>query len=141
MPTNYTISSTQNFFSVIFANLTLSLEAANTLDEHYFFSSIIPKPTRPTTQIGSDNAAATCYFNSTTFQAYLYTKRPKTYPANSTSDNGAFAPWPYAVQVEQIADSGTGTPTCLDSSGNSLGDFSVKEQNKQCSCNYLNTGT
>jgi hypothetical protein len=141
---NYTISSTQNYFSIMFANITLSLRAADTPNEHYFFSTVMRKPTRPTTQIGSSNLAATCYFNTTTFQGYLYTRIPKTYPKASTdsgSESGAFSPWPYAVKVEQISASGRGTPTCLDPNGNSMGDFSVQGQNEQCSCNYLNTGT
>jgi hypothetical protein len=141
---NYTISSTPNYFSIMFANLTLFLRAADTPNEHYFFSTVMRKPTRPTTQIGSSNVAATCYFNSTTLQGYLYTRMPKTYPNTSTdsgNESGAFASWPYAVSVEQTATSGSGTPTCLDRNGNSMGDFSAREQNEQCSCKYLNTGT
>jgi hypothetical protein len=140
---NYSISSTENYFSIMFANLTLTLKSANTLNEHYFFTTTMRKPTRPTTQIGNSNVAATCQFDST-FQAYLYTRMPKTYPSSTTSsetESGAFAPWPYAVSIEQIATSGAGTPTCLDPNGNSLGDFAVSESNRQCSCDYLNTGT
>lgn len=69
----------------------------------------------------------------------------KTYPSNGTAtdtnENQPFAAWPNAVRIEQMAASGTGSPTCLDPSGNSLGDFSVQQQGEQCDCLYVNTGT
>lgn len=100
------------------------------------------KPTKPVGQLGSENVQATCYFNSTTFQASLYTKMEKTYPNNSTAiTTEPFAPWPYAVKVEQVVGAGEGTPTCLDPSGNSLGNFSVSDGSQLCDCLYLNTGT
>jgi hypothetical protein len=78
------------------------------------------------------------------FQAYLYTKMEKTYPSNSTASTNAteaFAPWPFAAKVEQVAGAGAGTPACLDASGNVLGDFSVSDTTQLCDCVYLNTGT
>lgn len=145
-PNNYTISSTQNYFSLVFNSLTLSLKSAGNADEHYFFQTTMSKPTKPTTQLGSQNVAATCYFNATTFQGYLYTKKLKSYPqatasTTETSENGAFPPWPYAVKIEQVSGSGEGTPTCLDPSGNSLGNFGVEDTTQLCDCLYLNTGT
>jgi hypothetical protein len=67
----------------------------------------------------------------------------KSYPDNSTDtmSSDPFAPWPYAVKVEQVAASGANTPDCVDSSGNSLGDFSVEDGSQLCDCLYLNTGT
>jgi hypothetical protein len=95
------------------------------------------KPTKPTTQLGSDNVAATCYFNDTTLQAYLYTKMANTY--NGTA--GAFETWPHAVKIEQVTGAGAGTPDCQGPSGNSLGDFSVQDGTQLCDCLYLNTDT
>ncbi|TVY83482.1 hypothetical protein LSUE1_G002711 [Lachnellula suecica] len=142
---NYTISSTSNPFSITFANASLSLQSAGNSDEHYFFQMTMQKPTLPTTQLGSENVAATCYFNQTNLEGYLYTKMAKTYPttanATDTNENQAFAAWPNAVKIEQVATSGSGTPTCLDPSGNSLGDFSVSQQGETCDCLYINTGT
>lgn len=140
---NYTISSTPNVFSLMFSNASMSLMNSGTSQEHYFFQISMQKPTKPAGQLSSENVASTCYFNETTFQAYLYTKMPKTYPNNSTDTNTTepFAPWPYAVKVEQVAASGSGTPTCLDPSGNSVGDFSVSDAGQLCDCLYLNTGT
>ncbi|CZR55040.1 uncharacterized protein PAC_04926 [Phialocephala subalpina] len=139
---NFTISSTQNYFSIVFSNLSLILQKEGASDEHYFFQTMMQKPTKPSVQLGSSNVASTCYFNSTTFQGYLYTKMPKSYPNNSTNTTTeAFTPWPYAVKVEQVAAAGVGTPTCLGPSGESLGDFSVEDGTQLCDCLYLNTGT
>ena len=116
---------------------------AGTDQEHYFFQLNMQKPTKPSGQLGSENVASTCYFNQTTLQAYMYTRMPKTYPSNSTDTNSTdpYAPWPYAVKVEQVAGSAAGSPTCLDPSGKSVGDFSVSEPGQLCDCLYLNTGT
>ncbi|KAH9207292.1 hypothetical protein DL95DRAFT_527979 [Leptodontidium sp. 2 PMI_412] len=142
---NYTISSTPNYFSIVFSNASLSLMKAGADDEHYFFQTMMDKPTKPVAQLGSENVASTCYFNSTTFQGYLYTKMPKTFITNNTNSttdtNTPFAAWPYAVKVEQVASAGDGTPTCLGPSGESLGDFSVADGTQLCDCLYLNTGT
>lgn len=122
----------------------MSLLNGGTDQEHYFFQFNMQKPVKPAAALTSSNVASTCYFNQTTFQAYLYTKMEKTYPSNSTSSTNTtepFTPWPYAVKVEQVAGAGAGTPTCLDSSGNSLGDFSVSDRSQLCDCLYLNTGT
>ncbi|KAE8451372.1 hypothetical protein EG329_004001 [Mollisiaceae sp. DMI_Dod_QoI] len=141
---NYTISSTSNYFSILFTDLSLSLQNPGASDEHYFFQTMMQKPTKPSVQLGSQNVASTCYFNSTTFHGYLYTKMPKSYPSNSTNttdSSQAFSPWPYAVKVEQVAAAGEGTPTCVGPEGQSLGDFSVQDGTQLCDCLYLNTGT
>ncbi|KAG9235932.1 hypothetical protein BJ875DRAFT_494615 [Amylocarpus encephaloides] len=137
------ISSTPNPFTTLFNNLTLSLRLANQADEHYYFSTNIPKLTKPTTQIGENNVAAACNFNNTVLTGLLYTRRQKSYPsANAIStEAGAYKSWPYAVEIEQVATSGSGTPSCVDPSGTSLGSFEVPEQGQQCECEYLNSGT
>jgi hypothetical protein len=141
---NYTVSSTQNYFSIVFSNATMSLMNAGTDQEHYFFQINMQKPTKPATALTSSNVASTCYFNQTTFHAYLYTKMEKTYPSNSTTSTNtteAFTPWPYAAKIEQVTGAAAGTPTCVDSSGNVLGNFSVSDGTQLCDCLYLNTGT
>lgn len=140
---DFTISSTPNVFSIMFSNVSLSLMSVGTSQEHYFFQISLQKPTKPAGPLGSADVASTCYFNDTTLQTYLYTRLPKTYPINNTdtNTNGSFASWPYAVKIEQVAASGSGTPTCLDPSGNSVGDFSITGGDQICDCLYLNTGT
>lgn len=114
---------------------------AGQADEHYFFQLSMSKPTKPTQQLGSENVAATCYFNDTTLQGYLYTKMKKSYPKDESVHEGGFDPWPYAIKIEQVKGAGQGMPECKDPSGKSLGDFSVEDGTQLCDCLYLNTGT
>jgi len=140
---NYTISSTDNPFSLVFANASLTLQDAGQSSERYTFQVEMKKPVVPATSITNDNTAATCYFNSTTFEASLYTRMTKSYPPNSTDSRNstAFVPWPYAVQIEQLASSGSTVPECFDSANNPVGNFSVEQSGKVCNCLYLNYGT
>lgn len=141
---NYTISSTDNYFTIQFSNLSLSLLHEGANDEHYFFQTNLQKLTKPAAQLGSQNVASTCYFNETTFQGYLYTKMAKSYnttSTNGTDSSGAIEAWPYAVKVEQVTGAGADVPTCVDPSGQVLGDFSVDDGTKLCDCLYLNYGT
>jgi len=141
---NYTISSTDNLFSIVFSNLTLSLMNSGQSDEHYYFSTTMQKPTKPSVALTDQNLASTCYFNQTSFEGYLYTKMAKTFPsggANETDTGQPYAEWPYAVRVDQMSGGGSGTPTCLGPDGQSLGSFSVADASQECECLYLNTGT
>lgn len=141
---SYNISSTDNYFSILFTNASLTLANAGAADEHYYFQTAMQKPTKPVVQLGSQNVASTCYFNQTMLQGYLYTKMPKTLSSNVTEEMGggdAFEAWPFAVRVNQVANAGVGTPTCVDGSGNSLGDFGVADTSLTCGCDYMNTGT
>lgn len=141
--TSYTISSTPNYFSIVFTNVSLSIQNSGQEDEHYFFQITMQKPTKPAEQLGSQNVASTCYFNQTIFQGYLYTKMNATYSDSTTgnSTGGSYALWPHAVRVEQIANAAANSPTCLGPSGESLGNFSVADTSQECQCLYLNTGT
>ncbi|KAI6713555.1 hypothetical protein JHW43_003910 [Diplocarpon mali] len=139
----YSISSTENYFSFVFANASLSLMNAGADDEHYLFQISMQKPTKPVAQLGEQNVASTCYFNSTTLQGSLYTRMPKTFSPNDTNGQveiQALTAWPYAVRIEQVAAAAQGTPTCLDPQGMSLGDFSVPDTTQECDCLYMNTG-
>ena len=68
----------------------------------------------------------------------------KTYPdgggKNETLDGSTYTPWPYAVMIEQVSGSGSGTPTCVDVDGNELGDFGASGGG-DCLCSYMNTGS
>ncbi|RDW87640.1 hypothetical protein BP5796_03334 [Coleophoma crateriformis] len=141
---SYMISSTDNIFSIVFSNQSLELKDAGLATEHYSFQMATQKAVIPSAALTSENIAATCYFNQTIFNAMLYTKMAKTYSSTSrtgSTESKTFAPWPYAVRVEQIAQSGPRTPSCLDASGISLGDFSLSEAGDPCDCLYMNTGT
>jgi hypothetical protein len=143
---DYSISSTDNVFTIMFANKSMTLNDAGTDTEHYLFEFEMQNEIIPNGLLTSANVATTCYYNQTMFQGMLYTKMEKTYPANvtasATNTTEAFTPWPYAVKVEQIANAGSGTPTCVDTQGNEVGgDYSVADTTQSCDCLYLNTGT
>jgi hypothetical protein len=121
------------------AEMTLLKEGQE--DEHFFFQLNMSKPTKPTSQLGDQNVAATCYFDDTTLQAYLYTKREKTYPLNEVGEGGGFMPWPGAVKIEQVAGAKLGSPRCVDGSGGNLGEFGDEDGTQLCDCLWLNTGT
>ncbi|TAQ90721.1 hypothetical protein B7494_g898 [Chlorociboria aeruginascens] len=138
----YLISSTSDPFSIMFTNASLMLQDPTLDSEHYFFQTLIQKPTIPSVLLTSADVASTCYFNNTMFKAYLYTKMAKTYPESGSGNaGGVYGEWPFAVKVEQVATSGIGTPSCLDVHGDSVGDFSVPTSGELCDCLYLNTGT
>ncbi len=158
-PPTYTISSTQNPFSILFSNSTLTLQDANLPTERYTFRIPMSKPVIPSSPIMSSNIATTCYFNSTVLTASLYTKMAKSYPSSSSSSNSTasstssstgsagggqgstgdpvFAPWPYAASVEQVATGGNDVPECFDMQGNRVGSF-VAETGGECDCRYQN---
>lgn len=142
--TPYIISSTPNYFSILFSNATLSLRNPNQADEYYYFSTTLQKPTKPAAQLGSENVASTCYFNQTVFEGYLYTKMNAALGGSISSANGtgvgAYKPWPYAVRVKQTSAAGSDTPTCLGPDGQVLGDFSVADASQECGCTYANAG-
>jgi hypothetical protein len=147
-PPSYTISSTDNPFSIVFSAMPLTLKDSGLSTEYYsFVLTSMNKPVVPSTAITTANIATTCYFNQTSLEARLYTKMAKTYlsPSDSspgTSDNStaSFAPWPYAAYVDQSDSGGPNVPQCYDNSENQVGYFAV-ETGGECSCLYQNYGT
>jgi hypothetical protein len=147
-PPSYTISSTDNPFSIVFSAMPLILLDSGLSTEHYsFVLTSMNKPVVPSSAITTTNIATTCYFNQTSLEARLYTKMAKTYPPSSESSSGtssnsttSFVPWPYAAYVDQMDAGGANVPQCYDNSGNAAGDFAA-ETGGECSCLYQNYGT
>ncbi|KAI9705911.1 MAG: hypothetical protein M1836_005317 [Candelina mexicana] len=149
---NFTISSTDNPFSIVFSNISLQLWDKGTDSERYAFQLPIDKPVSPSAPITADNSNAICYFNRTTLQAYLYTKKGKTYPAasstlpSSTTGSSTISghqPWPYAVKIEQVISGGGDVPQCFKKINGNTGDritagLAPKRATDQCSCLYQN---
>ena len=89
-----------------------------------------------------------CYFNDTTLQGELYTKKPRTYPQGATStppDSGqAFNVWPYAVTATQTTTGGADVPECYHMTatgarGDRITDgYAPKSANDVCGCRYKN---
>jgi hypothetical protein len=147
-PPSYSISSTNNPFSIVFSAMPLTLKDSGLSTEYYsFVLTSMNKPVIPSSAITTGNIATTCYFNQTTLEARLYTKMAKTYPTSSESSSDSsgnstapFSPWPYAAYVDQTDSGGPNVPQCFDNQGNGMGYFSA-ETGGECSCLYQNYGT
>ncbi|KAI9829976.1 MAG: hypothetical protein M1826_005149 [Phylliscum demangeonii] len=160
-PANFTIRSTENPFAPMFEGLPLQLLDEDLPTERYAFLLSIDKVVIPSSAITDDNAAASCYYNGTTFQAELYTKKPRTYPspaplsssasaaasspkpASATAQADDFGPWPFAVRIQQLIDAGVGRPTCYKTVDGRLADRipdgpQPRPGRSSCSCLYRN---
>ncbi len=146
-PPSYSVSSTDNPFSIVFSAMPLTLVDSGLTTEHYsFVLTSMDKPVVPSSAITTANTATTCYFNQTSLEARLYTKMAQTYPTSAGSSSGtsgnstgSFAPWPYAAYVAQTDSGGSNVPQCFDNSGNAVGNFG-DETGGECSCLYQNYG-
>ena len=152
---NLTISSTDNPFAINFANATLNLVDKGTDNERYTFTTMVQKAVFPSFNVK-------CFYNDTHFTADLYTRKPKSYPTNSTSPSttssaadagatagsptgGAFADWGFAMDATQYASGGVDVPACYQLDNGQPGSrvtsgYSVMPAADFCSCAYQNYG-
>lgn len=143
---DYLISSTNNPFALEFTNATLKLESAGESTEAYTFQLDMQKVVVPSAPLTADGVTTNCFYNSTTFSATLYTKKASTYSitnGTSSSSSQAFKPWPYAVEVSQVADGGNGTPDCYEVVNGNIGQrvtVGTEPVSQQCVCSYQNYG-
>lgn len=147
MRSNLTISSTSNPFSITFANESLiyTNTSGNLSSARYTFSFRMSKTVIPSTSITSNNAAAECFYNQTTFTGTLYLESSRTYPttnADSTS-LGGYTPWPYAIKITQSSPGGQDVPVCYETVNGNVGDriltaVTPEPQSNMCSCDYRN---
>jgi hypothetical protein len=147
----FNISTAPNPFVAQFSNVSLSVLNANQATERLTFSFPMTAAVVPTSAVGDNNAATTCYYNHTVMSATIWTRKPAEYPKNlttpvssadgSTLSSTTFDPWPYAVQLEQVQDAQDGPPDCRDDEGNPVGNFMVPAGgDAECSCDYANFG-
>lgn len=104
----YKIQSGDNPLALDFDDVDLTLVSKGQDSERYHFQFTMDKTVIPSTSITDDDSSAVCYFNSTTFTGYLYTKMEKDYPTDDESTSA----WPYAVRAEQSIGGGEDVPTC-----------------------------
>lgn len=111
--------------------------------EHFTFRTTTTKEVQPR-QLTDDNALVSCYFNSTIFQASLYTKEAKTFPAEGQEVPGvSYEEWPFRVVVEEVASGGENTPNCYKKVNGVIGEritdgITPQDAGNQCSCQYKN---
>ena len=110
---NFTISYSKSPFAVIFTDEPLNLLDKGLESERYSFSFKYERTVIPSLGVN-------CFFPDTTFEANLYTKRPKSYPdklSNSDStDSGnssiPFQDWKFAMDAKQFVGGGSTVPKC-----------------------------
>jgi hypothetical protein len=138
----YQVSSTDNSYGVQFSNIPLTLVGAGQSSEKYQFHAILDKVVSTTV----DGSAATCYYNSTTFQGTLYTKMAKDYPLSGQAvPSGGHPLWPFAARLEQIAGRDS-APNCFKSENGQLGAritdvVTAPDGDSLCDCLYKNWRT
>jgi hypothetical protein len=135
---------------ISFTSTDLAVVGAGTDDEHYRFQISFNKVDDISNMALTEHTAgpATCFYNSTTFQGYLYTKMARTYPASDQSlPADANEAWPYAARLEQVVGGGLNVPNCwTEDPGGRLGAnvtqaLSAMPGGQLCSCLYINYGT
>lgn len=142
---SYTISSVDDS-SIPFSKVPLKLISQGKDSEHYMFQLSFDKQVNLTSSLTNDGSDTTCFYNSTTFQAYLYTKMASSYPPKGISPNSeaSYDAWPYAVRVEEVVGGGDNVPNCykmVDGQiGNQIESDSLKPQDagSLCDCLYMN---
>lgn len=143
---SYQISSTDNPFAITFKNAPLSLLDSGLDSERYRFQITTDKVVQPSGSITDDNSQATCYYNGTNLQAYLYTKMAKGYPTTQQTIDATYPPWPFAVRVEQVIAGGNNVPNCYKTNNGQLGQrissgLDAQDAGSLCSCLYKNWRT
>lgn len=136
---NYKISSTDNELSIDFEDVDLVLYSEGQDSERYHFQFTMDKEVVPSTSITDDDSSTVCYFNSTIFTGYLYTKMEKDYPTDDASDN----PWPFAVRAEQSVGGGENVPNCYKTVDGQMTEqitdgLDAMGASTLCSCLYRN---
>ena len=147
IPSNLTISG-NNPFGITFTNQTMTYisSSANSSSPRYTFSFTTTKAVIPSPAITSNNAVAECFFNQTTLSGALYLSAPRNYPVGIGSDStstGGYQPWPYAVEISQIAAGGQNVPNCYETVNGAVGDRIVngldsEPDSTECICGYRN---
>jgi len=123
------------------------ISSTNESSEAYTFSVNMHKTVIPNVTLTADGASTDCFYNGAIFSAVLYTKKEKTYPArNQTPQSaaGAYMPWPYAVEVQQVANGGAGVPDCYKMINGNTGEhvpIGTEPDTQTCECRYQNYGT
>jgi len=148
-PSNLTISSTNNPFSISFTNQSLLYTPAsstNASSAHYTFSFTQSKSVIPSTSLLSSGAAAECFFNNTIFTGTLYLDAASTFPSGSLASEtgiGGYTPWPYALEISQTSGGGADVPACYEMVNGGVGNrittaTTPEAGSAECICDYRN---
>lgn len=143
-PDTYQISSVDDPFAISFTS-DLNLIDKGEDSEHYRFQITFDKKVIPSTSLTDDDSSTVCFYNSTTFQSYIYTKMSQDYPpSDMKTTNASYAPWPYAVRVEEVAGGGDSVPNCYKANNGVIGErvksdsLKAQDAGALCDCLYMN---
>ena len=167
---NFSISSTNNPFSIDFRDKSLQLLDAGLETERYRFETTLQKIVYPSASFN-----VKCFYNTTLFAANLYTKKKADAVAPATSSSPPllrrkesgwnirpisddtfliprqqqqFREYPYAVDATQSIGGGQGVPDCYEYDQKNPGGvgkrvtkgYESKNSGDFCSCGYENWG-
>jgi hypothetical protein len=144
---SYTISSSSNPFAPSFSDLPLAIHDANQYAERLTFNFTLSHSSVVDGPLGTDTAATTCWFNSTVMAVTLWTRMRADFPAgiegvgipiNGTGADGAYAAWPFRVQIRETQGSGADVPDCRHVDGGKVGGSAGGDG--ACGCFYGNFG-
>jgi len=144
VPANLTISSSNNPFAITFPAqpLTYSHAPGNVRapTPRYTFSFTLPKTVMPMPSVSSDNTASTCFFNQTILTGVIHLAAEIVFPIPGQASMGGYEPWPFAVDMMQLANAGTGVPDCYEVTNGDLGQSVTvaPTQGGECLCDYRN---
>jgi len=107
---------------------------------------MMQKPVISSSSITSNNVAAECFYNQTTFTADLYLDAASTFPSGALADAtglGGYTPWPYAVEITQSSPGGQDVPACYETVNGAVGDristgLTPEPAGNECLCDYRN---
>ncbi|KAF2139831.1 uncharacterized protein K452DRAFT_310212 [Aplosporella prunicola CBS 121167] len=140
----YQISSSKDDpLSLSFSNVDMNLYSEGEDSERYTFQFTMDKTVVPSSALTDDGSSSVCYFNSTTFTAYLYTKMAKGYPTSKQPANTTNEAWPYAFRAEQSIAGGDNVPICYKTTDGEIGEqitdtLEAEGASTLCSCLYRN---
>ena len=142
---DYTISTSSNPFAISITNISLSLLDANTNDERYHFSLPFDQFVTPSSDISGSNRKAGCWFNQTSIEANIFTRKPFEDTSSSLERRASsgWEQWPFAVEVSQSIHGGEEVPNCYEMNNTNLGariTNGVEDQPSDavCECEWKN---
>jgi len=143
---NVTVSSTQNPFGITINNQSITyINDGSGNGPRYAFNFTQSKSVVPSTAITDDNSQSLCFFNQTIFSAVMWLSNTTSHQPSldAPSGSGGYTPWPYSIEVTQIAAGGQNVPACYKTENGAIGQqittgLNPQSSNDQCTCLYRN---
>ncbi|GAB7341914.1 hypothetical protein MBLNU457_g0221t1 [Dothideomycetes sp. NU457] len=143
---NVTVSSTQNPFGITVNSQSVTyINDGDGNSPRYAFNFTQSKSVVPSTAITDDNSQTLCFFNQTMFSAVMWLSNSTNHQPSldAPSGSGGYTPWPFAIEVTQIATGGQNVPACYETEFGAIGQqittgLNPQSSSDQCTCLYRN---